>query len=100
MPSLTGVSGHFSASHHPRDGGIVHGHTYHVLAWFKVEPNTDAICYRAALRNMLEHWDHTLLPPELAWGEDIARAVGTLVNCVEVIVSRDAEGLHARWLAA
>lgn len=95
---LTGVSGHFSAAHASREG-TMHGHTWQVTAWFETPERCDAICYKAALDNLLSHWDHTVLPDELAWGEDIARTVGKLVNCVEVVVSRPLEGFHARWLA-
>lgn len=93
-----GVSGHFSAAHRSRDG-MMHGHTWKVLAWFDAAPGADAIVYKAMLDGLLKHWDHTTLPDELAWGEDIARAVGQLVNCVEVIVSREPEGIYARWVA-
>jgi len=92
---LTGVSGHFSAAHKGADGSI-HGHTWQVMAWFETPTRCDAICHKAALDGLLGHWDHSILPDELAWGEDIARTVGKLVNCVEVIVSRPLDGLHAR----
>lgn len=101
---LTGVSGHFSAAHHGPEGDPlrqsgIHGHTWVVTAWFRSDRGSDARCFKAALDSLLKLWDHSLMPPELAWGEDIARAVGTLANCVEVTVSREAEGFHARWLA-
>lgn len=96
---LTGVSGHFSAAHYAPDAAQPHGHTYRVKAWFKTPERADARLYKASLDTLLRHWDHTLLPPELAWAEDIAAAVGKLVNCVEVVVSREAEGFHARWVA-
>ena len=95
---LSGVTGSFSASHHSPEGDL-HGHSYQVTAWFRNEDHRDARCFKAALGVVLAQWDHTVLPPALAWGEDIARAVGTLANCVEVEVSRPLEGFHARWRA-
>lgn len=98
MRVLTGVSGHFSAAHEGADG-VLHGHTWNVTAWFEHRAPADARVDKAALDHLLSHWDHKTLPVDLAWGEDIARTVGTLVNCVEVLVSRPSEGFHARWTA-
>lgn len=95
---LTGVSGHFSAAHRSSDG-VLHGHTWKVTAWFKTPGRADATCYKASLDALLRTWDHSELPEHLSWAEDIAAAVGNLVNCVEVTVSRDLEGFHARWTA-
>ena len=96
---LTGVSGHFCAAHRD-DAGRLHGHTWKVRAWFKCPSPADAACHKVALGAVLAQWDHTDLSDRgMMWGEDIARAVGTLVNCVEVEVSREAEGYYARWLA-
>ena len=95
---LTGASGHFSAAHNGPDG--LHGHTWEVRAWFEFSHRSDAICAKAALDAILKQWDHTTLADELAWGEDIARAVGTLANCVEVEVSRPLEGFHAKWISS
>lgn len=96
---LTGVSGHFSAAHRDQETGEIHGHTWLVTAWFKTPHRSDARCLKAALDAMLTVWDHTLLPDDLVWGEDIARAIGVLANVVEVEVSRPTEGFHARWRA-
>jgi len=95
--TLTGVGGHFSAAHYGPEGDL-HGHTWTVKAWFKTPERADARLYKAALEGLLKSWDHKLLPPELAWAEDIAYAVGRLTNCVEVEVSRDVEGYYARWV--
>lgn len=78
----------------------MHGHTWKVTAWFKNDCRFDARCQQSALRTLLAEWDHSLLPDNLAWGEDIARAVAILCGVVEVEVSREAEGLHARWTCA
>lgn len=95
---LTGVSGHFSAAHKSTDG-VLHGHTWKVLAWFKTPGRADAACYKAALDHLLKVWDHSELPESLSWAEEIAAAVGKLANCVEVTVSRELEGYYARWTA-
>jgi hypothetical protein len=95
---LTGVSGHFSAAHCTPEGAL-HGHTWHVLAWFECPGPADACCYKAALDRLLSDWDHSKLPEGMEWGEDIAVAVGKLANCVEVVVSRPLEGFYARWIA-
>lgn len=98
MTILTGVSGHFSAAHRSADG-VLHGHTWRVMAWFKPCKRIDASTFKAYLDGLLGAWDHTELPDSLAWAEDMAAAVGELQYCVEVIVSRDLEGYHARWTA-
>lgn len=93
---LTGVSGHFSATHKSPEGHY-HGHTWYVEAWFRNKHRLDARVLQAAFNTMLARYDHSELPEHLAWGEDIAREIGALVNCVEVKVSRTAEGIHAKW---
>jgi 6-pyruvoyl-tetrahydropterin synthase len=89
MTVLTGVSAHFSAAHYApplpgskEDEGRLHGHTWLVTAWFRNDDKADARLFKVALEQVLKLWDHKVLPDELAWGEDIARAVGTLNNCV------------------
>lgn len=96
MPLETGVTASFCAAHRSPEGET-HGHSYSVTAWFSNDDRRDARCMMAALKTMLSLWDHKELPENMAWGEDIARAVGTLANCVEVVVSRPLEGFHARW---
>ncbi len=95
MP-IIGVSGQFTATHVCVEESA-HPHTWEVMAWFSVSDRTDARCYRASLDALLSAWDGGALPSDIEWGEDIARAVGTLVNCVEVIVSRPDERIHAKW---
>ena len=96
---LTGVTASFCAAHRSPEG-VVHGHSYRVTAWFPNEERKDARCFKAALQAILTVWDHKTLPEEMEWGEDIASAVGTLANCVEVLVERPLEGFHAKWRAA
>ena len=93
---LTGVAGHFSATHKSPEGKW-HGHTWYVKAWFRNKNRLDARVMQASLNTMLARYDHSELPDNLAWGEDIAREIATLVNCVEVEVSRPAEGIYANW---
>jgi hypothetical protein len=73
----------------------MHGHTWKVRAWFETGGRTDARLYKAALDVMLRQWDHTTLPDELAWGEDIGLTILTLCNCVRVEVMRPMEGFYA-----
>jgi hypothetical protein len=93
---LTGVSGHFSATHKSPEGQW-HGHTWYVKIWFRNKHRSDARVMQASLNTMLKRYDHSELPEHLAWGEDIARELGGLANCVEVEVSRPAEGIYAKW---
>lgn len=95
---LIGIDGAFTASHVCAEG-VPHEHEWFAEAHFLVAPRTDARLYRAALDHLLEHWNGTQLPPELDWGEDLARAIGTLCNCVWVHVWRPEERIHAYWSA-
>jgi hypothetical protein len=92
-----GVSGSFTASHFPPEGGDLHSHTWHVTAWFDAPTRADGRCYLAALDALLDGWNGSILPADLAWCEDIARAVGALVNCVAVEVRRPDDRIHGRW---
>jgi hypothetical protein len=95
---LIGVSGSFTAAHRCAEPEL-HVHRWHVTAWFDCPTRIDARLHKAGLDMLLAGWEGKPLPVDLEWNEDIARAVGTLVNCVEVEVRRDAEGIHARWVA-
>lgn len=98
MTALTGVGGIVSAAHRARDGRL-HGHTWEILAWFPAGRN--AVDLKAALDSVLAAWDHGELPDALAWGEDLASAIGgALAGCVQVDVARPAERIFARWHAA
>ena len=74
-----------------------HPHTWKVKAYFKVAPRTDARCYLAMVDAMCAGWDSKQLPRQIEWNEEIAAAIGTLVNCVGVEVERDAERIGAVW---
>lgn len=94
----TGVSAILCASHRDRLTGTVHGHTWHVTAWMPGKPSRDGEVLQQRLKTILAHWDHTVLPAELASGEDIAEALAKLMgDCTEIVVARPLEGLFARW---
>ena len=93
---LLGVSGHFSTTHKAAHG-TYHGHTWNVTVWFNNNYRSDALVYRAMIDKMLARLDHTVLPDDMKWGEDIARHIAVLVNAAEVEVSRPAERIYARW---
>lgn len=94
---LTGVRGHFCAAHRGADGKL-HGHTWLVRAWWPDGNRAETLMDR--LQNCLARFDHETLPDHLAWGEGIAQDIGLrLTGCVAVEVSREAEGIYARWEA-
>lgn len=91
---LTGVGGVFCASHNSPEGAL-HGHSYEVRAWFRKD---DARTLQADLAIVLGQLDHTHLPGEIAWAEDLAERIAhRLPGCVEVEISRPLERLFARW---
>jgi hypothetical protein len=93
---LIGINGSFRASHVCAEGEP-HFHDWEFEARFLVGPRTDARCYRASVDALANHWNGTQLPPELDWGNDLARAIGALTNCVWVHVWRTEERIHAYW---
>ena len=103
MTTLTGVGGVLSCAHHPINadlfGGETHGHSYEVIAWFHNDTGADVRVFQAALNGLLKAWDHKMLPDNMATGEAIAQAVGTLAKVVEVEVRRPLERIYARWTA-
>jgi hypothetical protein len=68
-----------------------------VTAWFRNTCRSDATCFRAALDALLARLDHTELPDDLAWGEDLARQIALIGGVDEVEISRPPERIHARW---
>ncbi|WP_298399509.1 6-carboxytetrahydropterin synthase [Sphingobium sp.] len=94
-----GVSGHFSAAHRAPGQDHFHGHTWTVRAWFP-DNGEDALDLRAALQRVLASLDHTELSDGLAWGGPLAQFIGSMLpGCAEVEISREAEGIFARWRA-
>lgn len=95
---LTGVSAHFCAAHRDPSQTIMHGHTWTVRAWWPA--GDDARLLQSRLRAALMRFDHKEIPDELASGEAIASVLaGDLPGAVEIEVSREAEGIFARWAA-
>lgn len=95
MPStrtLTGVSAIFSAAHRSRDG-VLHGHTWEVTCWWSGCP--DAVAKQAELQRHLSAFDHTVLPDEIAWGEDLAEMILASMDCRKVEVARPLERIFA-----
>ena len=91
---LTGVGACLSAAHRSPDG-VVHGHTWEIVAWwFAIE---DATKLQSRLVECLAQWDHGMLPDALAWGESLATIIGRELNCYAVDVSRPSERIFARW---
>lgn len=101
---LTGVRGILSCAHEPINadvfGGELHGHSYEIWAWFEnPDGAADVRIFQAALGGLLKAWDHKILPPELATGEALAKAISLLAKCRKVEVRRPLEGIGAEWTA-
>ncbi len=92
------VVGAFTARHRCVEGHP-HEHTWHVTAWFRATPRTDARLFRDALDAKLAEWEGGILAEGRDWNEDLAEALATLVDCVEVRVWREADRLGAHWTA-
>ena len=91
---MTGVGGVFCASHNPKGGGTLHGHTWQITAWF---PLSDAETQRARLQDYLKRFDHSHLPDELTWGEDLAERIGLDLGALRVRCDRPLEHIYAEW---
>lgn len=96
---LTGVSGVISAAHYSRNG-VLHGHTWQVVVWFHAngEVILSADRRKRMLVDYLQKFDHSILPDELAWGEDLAERIGLDMRAAAVDVSRPLEGIYAKWV--
>lgn len=99
---ITGVGGVLSAAHRDKKTGALHGHTWEVTVW--VESGCSALDHQDCLQRILSKLDHTELPMQLAWGEDIAEFVAHEmakmgVSVVGVDVARSLERIYARWVA-
>lgn len=91
---LTGVGGVFCASHSPK-GVPLHGHTWQVIVWF---PMGEADALRTAVQAVLKTLDHTHLPDNLAWGENIAEFIGRLFpHAIRIQCNRPMEHIYAEW---
>jgi 6-pyruvoyl-tetrahydropterin synthase len=96
---LTGVSGVISAAHYSRDG-VLHGHTWQVIVWWRAygDAIVSADQRKRILTEYLSRFDHSVLPEELAWGEDLAERIGFDTHATAVDVSRPLEGIYAKWV--
>lgn len=95
---LTGVSGVISAAHYSREG-VLHGHTWQVVVWFHAngEVILSADRRKRMLADYLQKFDHSVLPEQLSWGEDLAERIGLDMRAAAVDVSRPLEGIYAKW---
>lgn len=93
MKSLTGVGAIISAAHRSKYG-VVHGHTWEIVAWYDYEP--DAVAKQQELEKYLSIFDHTILGDDMAWGEALGRAIIHGLGCVKVDVNRPLERIYAQ----
>lgn len=94
---FTGVSGVISAAHYSRDG-VLHGHTWQVVVWWQAYGYmVSADRRKQLLADYLQKFDHSVLPDELAWGEDLAERIGLDMHAAAVDISRPLEGIYAKW---
>lgn len=83
----------------------MHGHTWMVTVWIKYQSSGDAEVYRAMLDEVLSDWDHSLMADDCSRGEIVALSIGRAMgvsigapdDIVEVVVSRPAERIYAKW---
>ena len=90
---LTGVSG----THYSREGAL-HGHTWHITAWWPFQSEIGAEQRRQELVGYIQVFDHSILPDAIAWGEDLAEQIGLGLDACAVDVSRPLEGIYAKWV--
>ncbi len=104
---LTGVGAVLSASHRDQVTGQVHGHTWEITAWF-IYDGTDQSIRKYQLNEVVDSLDHRCLPDKIAWGEALAKHIGTHMPhgygygdpaCVAVEANRPLERIYARWEA-
>jgi 6-pyruvoyl-tetrahydropterin synthase len=92
--NLTGAGWYFSASHRDPIRNELHGHSYEVMVYWPAQPPRDAMVLQWTLRDVLKGFDHKTLPDTMTRAEDIAHAIGSLIDgCVRVDVSRPTERL-------
>lgn len=100
VQKLTGVGCIISAAHSDKKTGQMHGHSYEITAWYNGDTR-DAVATQRHLQGICMSLDHTVLPPDLAWGEELAQTILRCVGppCVEVEVRRPLERLYAKATA-
>lgn len=92
MKTLTGARAILSAAHRSKDG-ILHGHTWEVIAWWEGCP--DAGQKQAELTDYLKVFDHSVLADGIAWGEKLAETICNGLGCFKVQINRPLEGIFA-----
>ena len=89
---LTGAGAILSAAHRSK-GGVLHGHTWEITAWWPECP--DAVTKQAELNSYLSAFEHTVLGDDIAWGECLAKTILLGLDCVKVEVRRPLERIYA-----
>lgn len=97
MTSLTGAGAILCAAHRSREG-IMHGHTWEIIAWWTGKP--DAVEKQKDLVSYLQFFDHSILADSVAWGEDLAARIAEDLGCDMVEVKRPLERIYARHTVA
>jgi hypothetical protein len=73
--------------------GQLHGHSYEIKARYR--HGHDARILIRHLNVVLEKLDHTTLPDEIRFAEDLAEHIlGQLPGCLGVEANRDLEGIY------
>jgi len=98
LKAITGVTETLTARHvDPFGDEGEHEHTWHITALYAAEPFRDGRALKAGLRKLLDSFP-AVLPRELWAGEDIAKRVLLLPECIGARVWRS-EGFEA-WAFA
>lgn len=95
MAVETGVGFLLSCAHRDKKTGEMHGHTYEVTCWYR-HIGDDAEQLRDFCKFACRDLDHSVLPEDLAWAEQLATEVKRRTGASEVIVARPLERLYAR----
>ena len=92
---LIGVRCVVSAAHRNPEGQL-HGHSWHVTAWFPA--GDDALVLQDRLRRACEPFDHADLCHDLARSEALAEAIAdALPDAVQIDADRPLEGIFVRY---
>lgn len=97
MRKISGVGGVISVAHTCPEGNL-HGHTYEITVWYR--HGHDARSLKRHLDVVLRRLDHSVLPDEIRWGEELAEHIAKqLPGCIAVDAFRPLERIYARWEA-
>lgn len=89
-----GVGFLLCVSHRDKVTGELHGHTYEAVCWFP--GGVEAEKLRGDCERLCADLDHSILPPELAWAEDLIAEIKRRTNALGVELRRPLERLYAR----